>query len=127
MGSKSDYLVWREKNGFFTALDRYGSLRTWSLVSGKMIYLEKQQLDGATKNTKDYEVYTADENDITYTQNFYNFKESSLSLLKSKTIISKPLLQEQDIEYNEPLLERMLKKGQVRNKDGTVKASKAIL
>ena len=67
MGQKSDYLVWREKNGFFTALDRYGNLRTWSLVSGKMIYQEKQMLDGSRKNTKFYEVYTADENDLTYT------------------------------------------------------------
>lgn len=83
--------------------------------------------DAAYKNIKEYEVYTADENDITYTQNFYNSKQSTISLLKSKPIINRPLLEQQDIVFNEPLLERMLKKGEVRNKDGTVKANKTIL
>ena len=42
MTKKSDYLIWREKNGFFTALDKYSNLRTWSLVSGKFLYNEVQ-------------------------------------------------------------------------------------
>ena len=33
---------------------------------------------------KEYEVYRADENDITYTQNFYSTNERSLNLLRSK-------------------------------------------
>jgi len=30
--------VWREKNGFFTALDKVGDLVTWSLLTGKLLY-----------------------------------------------------------------------------------------
>ena len=40
MGAKNEYLVWRQKNGFFTALDKQGELLTWSLVSGKLLYAE---------------------------------------------------------------------------------------
>ena len=40
MGAKNEYLVWRQKNGFFTALDKQGELLTWSLLSGKLLYAE---------------------------------------------------------------------------------------
>lgn len=40
MGQKARYLVWREKNGFFTALDKFGKLLTWSTITGKMLYRE---------------------------------------------------------------------------------------
>ena len=40
MGHKEEYLIWREKNGFFTALDRRGNLITWSILSGKLLYSE---------------------------------------------------------------------------------------
>ena len=36
-------MVWRERNGFFTALDRRGELKTWSLLSGKLLYKEIQK------------------------------------------------------------------------------------
>ena len=42
MGHKSEYMIWREKNGFFTALDRRSNLLTWSMITGKMLYREKQ-------------------------------------------------------------------------------------
>ena len=38
MKNKHDYLIWREKNGFFTALDRNGWLNTWSLLTGNLLY-----------------------------------------------------------------------------------------
>ena len=41
MGQKHAYLIWRERNGFFTALDMKGTLLTWSLLTGKMLYTEK--------------------------------------------------------------------------------------
>ena len=41
MDQKSEYLVWREKNGFFTALDYFSNLFTWSNVTGKLLYKEK--------------------------------------------------------------------------------------
>ena len=84
MGQKYQYMIWREKNGFFSALDQHSHLDTWSLLSGKMLYSEKQSGDSAKENIQDYEVYMADENDITYTRDFYNQEDCSLSLLKSK-------------------------------------------
>ena len=38
MGHKSEYLIWREKNGFFTALDTNNNLLTWATLNGKMLY-----------------------------------------------------------------------------------------
>jgi len=80
MAQKHEYLMWRQKNGFFTALDKQGELLTWSLLSGKLLYIEDQnntdQMEneraGSKNNCKGYEVYRADEKDITYTRNFYN-------------------------------------------------------
>ena len=87
MGQKSDYLIWRAKNSFFTALDKTNMLYTWSMLSGKMLYLEKLKQQ-QTSNLEKYEVYRADDDDITYTQNFYNQAQSSISLLKSKIAIN---------------------------------------
>ena len=42
MGQKHEYLMWRRKNGFFTALDKLGKLLTWSLLNGKLLYIEDQ-------------------------------------------------------------------------------------
>ena len=38
MGQKYEYMIWREKNGFFTALDHNSNLLTWSLLTGEMLY-----------------------------------------------------------------------------------------
>ena len=82
MGNKHEYVIWREKNGFFTALDRNANLVTWSLISGKMLYSEKP--DEMTKEMiQEYEVFRSDPDDITYTRNFYNSSHSSINLLKS--------------------------------------------
>ena len=40
MGQRHEYLIWRHKNGFFTALDKQGELYTWSLLTGKLLYVE---------------------------------------------------------------------------------------
>lgn len=42
MGIKEEYLIWREKNGFFTGLHKSGELRIWSLASGKFIGSKKK-------------------------------------------------------------------------------------
>ena len=41
MGVRQDYLIWREINGYFTALSNEGILRTWSVGSGKLLYRYK--------------------------------------------------------------------------------------
>ena len=38
MENKHEYMIWREKKGFFTALNRRGVLKTWSTLSGKLMY-----------------------------------------------------------------------------------------
>ena len=86
MGQKNEYLVWREKNGFFTALDKKSNLLTWSIASGKLLYSEEQK-DGDEANAANmslYEVFRSDTNDITYTRNFYNLDDCSVNLLKSR-------------------------------------------
>ena len=87
MGQKNEYMIWREKNGFFTALDRKSNLFTWSLTSGKLLYSETQVEDASEDQIEDYEVYQADEKDRTYTRNFYNFEDYSISLLRSEQVI----------------------------------------
>lgn len=67
-------------------------------------------------------MYRADENDITYTQNFYNLKDSSLSLIKSKVAVSPKLLNEQShLKHSLSFFEKILKKNVSRNSNGTVK------
>ena len=92
MGQKHNYLMWREKNGFFTALDKTGSLQTWSLLTGKQLYEENlneglgqdgKPKQGSKLSTKTYEVYRGDEKDITYTRNSYNYRDRSIQLLYS--------------------------------------------
>ena len=90
MGQKDDYLIWREKNGFFSALDRKSNLKTWSMITGKLLYSEQQKFDGSERSLKSYDVYRSTDDDITYTTNFYNQEHMSLSLLKSrKPIVDK--------------------------------------
>lgn len=41
MENKHEYFIWREKRGFFTALNRLGELTTWSNLTGKLLYTLK--------------------------------------------------------------------------------------
>jgi len=41
MYEKDHYLIWREKNGFFTALDDAGDLHTWSMLTGRHLFEQK--------------------------------------------------------------------------------------
>lgn len=41
MGSQSEYLIWREKDGFFYGLHNMGEIRVWSIGSGKFVYIQK--------------------------------------------------------------------------------------
>ena len=84
MGHKTEYMIWRQKNGFFTALDRHSNLLTWSMITGKMLYRERQSGQASSPLMKKYAVYMADVNDITYMSNFYQMDKMSITLLKSK-------------------------------------------
>ena len=50
----SNYLIWREKNGFFYAIDYNYLLCMWSLFTGERLY--KKQLDKPA-SIKDNEKY----------------------------------------------------------------------
>ena len=51
MGCRQEYLIWREKDGFFTALSQEGILTTWVVASGRMLYRTK------IENPKEFEKY----------------------------------------------------------------------
>lgn len=81
MGDKSEYLIWREKDGFFTGLHRSGQLRVWSVGSGKFIGIKSlTDMPEKQRNTKvkvkvvneDYEIYQAHDEDTCWTRGFQN-------------------------------------------------------
>jgi len=112
-------MIWREKNGFLTALDRKGKLLTWSMLNGKLLYNENQDKDGAAEKMKNYQVYRTDKTDITYTRDFYNGKDCSLSLLRSKTPMDQELA-EKTAELDTRHVESKLGKIQSKNKAGLI-------
>jgi len=36
MRPKSDYLIWHQEKGSFTALDKFGYVTTWNIATGKI-------------------------------------------------------------------------------------------
>ena len=119
MGQKNEYMIWREKNGFFTALDRKSNLFTWSLTSGKLLYSETQAHDASEDQIEDYEVYQADEKDRTYTRNFYNFEDYSISLLRSEQVIDEGLASKHLKMGSEEVAEKLEKQDR-KNRAGLV-------
>lgn len=93
MSQMHDYLIWREKNGFFTALDKRGKLITWSLLTGKLLYKEAQigDADASSDKMDKYEVFRSDNDDITYTRDYFNLADRSITLLQSKESLEKQL------------------------------------
>ena len=81
MGDRSDYLIWREKNGLFTAMHKDGSIRTWSINTGKLVYTRKDEKPGFEK----HKIYSANalegNKDISGLMNWYQYPERSLSLV----------------------------------------------
>jgi len=95
MSGREDYLIWREKGGFFTALNQKdGTIQTWSVASGKLLYSYKEcfkPLEGDLNNYVIYEAPAADEEhrDVSQLMNFYNFNHKSISLIRKKTCEAK--------------------------------------
>ena len=45
MGSRAEYLAFDQSDdGFFTALNMWGDVYTWSTVTGNLLYIEKQEI-----------------------------------------------------------------------------------
>ena len=84
MKNKHEYLVWRQNQGFFTALNRNGELSTWSMLNGKLLYTLNydDEDDVSAKNIGQYRVYRSADDDFTYTRDAYRLKDRSLCLLR---------------------------------------------
>ena len=54
MESKSEYLIWREKNGFFTAISNQNILKTWSIYSGQLIFEKRLEEKDCIENAIEY-------------------------------------------------------------------------
>jgi hypothetical protein len=78
---KSEYLIWRESHGFFTAMNRNGQIQTWSLATGNKLYNFSSSFG---KTLKNYDVYCADEDDDSYHINRENYSHMSKSLIVSR-------------------------------------------
>jgi len=87
ISSRSEYLIWREHRGFFSALNRNGQIQTWSIATGNKLYNLKTE--NYEKVFKNFEIYSADGSDKSYHGNHYNFGSSSKSLIVSKTPLLK--------------------------------------
>jgi hypothetical protein len=93
MGIKEEYLIWREKGGFFTGLHKSGELRIWSIGSGKFIG-SKKKTDIPEENCpnkcnvprlyKDYSIYKAHPEDTCYLYGYQNFENHTLQLMIKK-------------------------------------------
>ena len=87
MRCKNDYLIYREKNGFFTALCRKDkTIKTWSLATGKLLH--EANVDNnlfGSASLSDYSKYQAgiddDENDIIPPIDNYDCENRSISLI----------------------------------------------
>ena len=76
---------------------------------------------------RNYEVYRADEHDLTYTQNFYGMEDRSLNLLKSKGIINPDkFMRKNEFRHNESFLKKIFTKNDNNNRRGTVKIDKNV-
>jgi len=79
MDIKKNYLIWHEAEGKFTALHRLsGLLKTWSLISGKLIPEETRDLKDEIENPgldfntlRNYSIYEKNSNDTTYKEGKY--------------------------------------------------------
>ena len=80
MKQKNHYLIWREKNDFFTALSVTGRLWTWSLATCNLLY--SQPVDNIDVN--DFEIFQANPMDDYYCKNYHRGKRSTIQLLKHK-------------------------------------------
>ena len=76
MDSKENYVIWREKNGFFSAVSKEGEIHTWAMSSGKHLFENKDK--DVKEIIEGFEVFKSSEKDTTYTRNFYDGYQSTI-------------------------------------------------
>ena len=67
MGPKSSYLIWRESEGLFTALDKKGNVTAWVVSTGKTT---KALVTTGHLMLKGYALYQCNTYDDTYQHNW---------------------------------------------------------
>ena len=83
MGPKTDYLIWRESNGFFTALSRKGNLTTWSIATGHILY--SISVDSHLKEIcKNFVLFSANKTDYSHLMGFNQHNNYSISLVRER-------------------------------------------
>jgi len=80
MKPKDQYLIWREVNGIFTALNIDGELRAWVVATGK---LTKATVTICNIDLSGYTVYKSNYYDDSYCNNWQQHPLYSVALLKS--------------------------------------------
>lgn len=83
MRSKKNYLIWREKNDFFTALSSKCMLSTWSMSTGNLLYKRNAKIIYKI-DVADWEVYRSNKYDDNYCKDYYCFENRTITLLKDK-------------------------------------------
>jgi len=95
MQPKYNYLIWREVNGIFTALDKQGEVRAWVIWTGKSI---KPLITVGNIDVNNFSLYEFNESDDTYKHNWQQYPEQSVALLRAK----------ENLEYYDFISESML-------------------
>jgi hypothetical protein len=72
MQPKYNYLIWREVNGIFTALDKQGEVRAWVIGTGKSI---KPLITVGNIDVNNFKLYEFNETDDTYKHNWQQYPE----------------------------------------------------
>ena len=67
MEIKSRYLIWRQKNQMFYAIDVENMLFVWSMISGKLLYHRKLEAADQIERASEFETYDLMDRDGTST------------------------------------------------------------
>ena len=95
MQAKDNYLIWREKNGFFSAVDLQNYLTTWSVYTGRLLYRLKLYSDHQIEGSENYKtVWQMNDDDYQScsAMNYLNEKDYALNLIIQK----RPIDQQED-------------------------------
>ena len=81
-----EYLIWREKNGFFYAIDKEYHLCIWSLFTGELLY--EKQLDRPVEITGNYSYdsirYLNTFSDVVEIPSKKDYADYSVNIVKAK-------------------------------------------
>ena len=74
-------MIWREKGGYFTCMDKWGEIATWSIDTGNLMY-KFQSPNFSEKFFENFSPYAADKDDNSYHHKRMNFNDKTIQLIK---------------------------------------------